>query len=173
MTSELELARRIGTKYVRPLAEDAFAIANLGLVKAAQSFDPALGGFGPYARLRIEGELKDALRNRSPLNRAEAEAGVEPPTFASIDLAISEGGFDPVDGDPLPEAQAEANDVKERVLLAMHSLAKRDATILRASYIDDLPLAAIGRQLGIGESRVAQLRARALVRLREALGVGQ
>lgn len=156
---------------MRSLGEDAVCIADLGLVEAARSFDPDRGfRFGTFASFRIEGRLKDELRERSPLSRAEQAAGVVPPSIASIDLAISEYGFDTPDDNPSPEEEAEAKDIKERVLQAMYSLAERDVTILRGIYFDELPLIAIGKQLGLGDSRVAQLRTRALQRLREALG---
>lgn len=36
-----------------------------GLIDAAQKFNPALGPFGPYARLRIRGEIIERLRREA------------------------------------------------------------------------------------------------------------
>ena len=58
---------------------------------------------------------------------------------------------------------------KVAVLNALETMAERDLQILSMSFQDDLTLKEIGRTLAVSESRVSQLRSRALGRLRKAI----
>ena len=57
----------------------------------------------------------------------------------------------------------------ERLVAALKELPERERQILSLYYEQELTLAEIGRVIGVGESRVSQLRTQAVVRLRSLL----
>jgi RNA polymerase sigma factor FliA len=74
--------------------------------------------------------------------------------------ALAEHGSDPF-------AIVENRENRELLRRALARLPERDQRILRLYYTENLTLARIGRELGVTESRVSQLRSRAVVRLRQ------
>lgn len=68
-----------------------------------------------------------------------------------------------------PDQQVAEAQSRRAVLLALRSLASRDLEILSMYFRDELTLQEIGHILGVSESRVSQLRTRALQRLRLAM----
>jgi len=75
-----------------------------------------------------------------------------------------------VDGCPSPSAQLERADAIRRVRAALERIPERDALVLSLYYVEELSYLEIGEVLGVSESRVCQLHARALTRVRKALG---
>lgn len=71
-----------------------------------------------------------------------------------------------------PAGQAEHRQLTERLMEGLGKIPERDAQILQLYYIEDLSYAEIGEVLKVSESRVCQLHARAIVRLRAELGTG-
>ncbi|HEY2203186.1 MAG TPA: FliA/WhiG family RNA polymerase sigma factor [Pseudonocardia sp.] len=69
-----------------------------------------------------------------------------------------------VDSDPL--VQWEAKETNRLLAQSLTRLPERDHQVLFLYYVRNLTLAEIGRRLGVTESRVCQLRARAVARLR-------
>lgn len=75
---------------------------------------------------------------------------------------------------PLPpdvdqHTRLERLELKRWLAVAVTRLSERERRILTLSYIEERTLAEIGRQIGVGESRVSQLRSRAIARLRSSL----
>jgi RNA polymerase sigma factor FliA len=68
-----------------------------------------------------------------------------------------------------PAAQYEAAEDRQRLVEALRGLAERDAMVLSMCFQDELTLKEVGEILGVTESRVCQLRGRALRQLRAAL----
>jgi RNA polymerase sigma factor for flagellar operon FliA len=84
----------------------------------------------------------------------------------------------PVDSDAIagpsaeahgPHACLERKESAARVARALAELPERERTILKLYFADDLTLGQIGAAIGVGESRVSQLRTQALARLRAIL----
>ena len=69
-----------------------------------------------------------------------------------------------------PDVQFERNEVRERVRTAIGTLPAREQRVISMYYYSEITMKDIGTALGVNESRVSQLHARALKRLREALG---
>jgi RNA polymerase sigma factor FliA len=69
------------------------------------------------------------------------------------------------DSDPM--TVLEARETSRLLALSFAQLPERDHQVLWFYYVENLTLAEIGRRLGVTESRVCQLRGRAIVRLRE------
>ncbi len=69
-----------------------------------------------------------------------------------------------------PDALYEQTEVRDRVRRAVTSLPAREQRVVALYYYGEVTMKEIGAELGVNESRVSQLHARALRRLREALG---
>ncbi len=69
-----------------------------------------------------------------------------------------------------PDVQFERNEVRDRVRRRSRTLPPREQRVISMYYYSEITMKDIGTALGVNESRVSQLHARALKRLREALG---
>jgi RNA polymerase sigma factor for flagellar operon FliA len=69
-----------------------------------------------------------------------------------------------------PDMQYERDEVKNRVRNAIGTLPPREQRVIALYYYREVTMKDIGAELGVNESRVSQLHARAIRRLREALG---
>jgi RNA polymerase sigma factor FliA len=69
-----------------------------------------------------------------------------------------------------PDMQYERGEVKERVRNAIATLPPREQRVIALYYYNEVTMKDIGAELGVNESRVSQLHARAIRRLRDALG---
>jgi RNA polymerase sigma factor for flagellar operon FliA len=68
-----------------------------------------------------------------------------------------------------PDAAYERNEIKRRVMAAIDSLPPRERTVIGLYYYGDVTMKQIGGEIGVNESRVSQLHARAIKRLRVVL----
>jgi RNA polymerase sigma factor FliA len=69
-----------------------------------------------------------------------------------------------------PDSAYEKSEVRDRVRGAIESLPPRERRVISLYYYGEVTMKEIGSELGVNESRVSQLHARALRRLRDALG---
>ena len=69
-----------------------------------------------------------------------------------------------------PDARTSAAETKERVRAAIASLPPREQKVIGLYYYGEATMKQIGAEIGVNESRVSQLHARAIRRLRDALG---
>ena len=69
-----------------------------------------------------------------------------------------------------PDNAYEKTEVRDRVRGAIESLPPRERRVISLYYYGEVTMKEIGAELGVNESRVSQLHARALRRLRDALG---
>ena len=69
-----------------------------------------------------------------------------------------------------PDTAYEKLETRERVLAAIASLPWRERKVIGLYYYGDVTMKQIGAEIGVNESRVSQLHARAIRRLRDALG---
>jgi len=92
-------------------------------------------------------------------------------TIRQRDPRGSDGGlFDvAVDDDEGPHAQLERTELRRHLASAVNELPERERLILSLYYEKELTLAEIGAVIGVGESRVSQLRTQAIARLRTLL----
>lgn len=70
---------------------------------------------------------------------------------------------------PAPDARYITVERRDRLRSAMRRLDPRDRRLLALYYFQDATMKQIGQALGVNESRISQLHARALTRLRDAL----
>lgn len=69
-----------------------------------------------------------------------------------------------------PDLQYERDEVKNRVRSAIATLPPREQKVIALYYYREVTMKDIGAELGVNESRVSQLHARAIRRLKDALG---
>src|SRR5229473_3470373 len=69
-----------------------------------------------------------------------------------------------------PDAAYERCETRDRVRAAIQSLPWRERKVIGLYYYGEVTMRQIGAEIGVNESRVSQLHARAIRRLREALG---
>ena len=74
-----------------------------------------------------------------------------------------------IDPDEGPEVRLERAELKQHLARAIVELPERERQILALYYQEELSLAEIGAVIGVGESRVSQLRSQAIARLRARL----
>jgi RNA polymerase sigma factor for flagellar operon FliA len=98
------------------------------------------------------------IESTSPLANLEAHDGTSLPAV----LVPSEP--------PSPDRLFEQGETRERVRAALVRLPARERRIIALYYFGDVTMKQIGEQIGVNESRVSQLHARAIQRLRRLLG---
>jgi RNA polymerase sigma factor for flagellar operon FliA len=87
-------------------------------------------------------------------------AGTGDESVGLLDVAVDEQG---------PYGQLERRELRARLVEALKRLPERERLILAMSYEQEMTLAEIGQVIGVGESRVSQLRTQAISRLRSLL----
>ena len=71
---------------------------------------------------------------------------------------------------PAPDKACELGEVRNRVRSAISALPARERKVIGLYYYGDVTMKQIGSEIGVNESRVSQLHARAIQRLRKLLG---
>ncbi len=71
--------------------------------------------------------------------------------------------------DESPLAVYEREELRDRLASAIESLPERDRQVVALYYVEELTMKEIGAVLGVTESRVSQIRSRAILNLRAAL----
>jgi RNA polymerase sigma factor for flagellar operon FliA len=69
-----------------------------------------------------------------------------------------------------PDAAYERTETRERVRGAIQALPWRERKVIALYYYGEVTMKQIGAEIGVNESRVSQLHARAIRRLRDSLG---
>ena len=189
-------ARSIGRRCPRHVdVKDLEQAGAVALVKGLLRYDRGRpDGLESYLRVAVRGAILDELRRDDHLTRGERRAAralartgaattEEAARAAGVDLrratqvkardhrpaalteAIADGGLD-------PEQQLTAREQATRLAAAFARLGPREAQVLRLSYDGELSLRQIGEELGVSESRVCQIRSRAMKKLREMMTDG-
>lgn len=97
---------------------------------------------------------------------------IERAQVLSLNLApADEGTLDDllVSHEPSPDAAVEHRERLEYLVAAIEELPERQRTVITEYFLAEQPMAEIAARLGVTESRVSQIRAEALVLLRDAL----
>jgi RNA polymerase sigma-32 factor len=171
--------------------EDLVQEGHLGLLKAAERFDPGFGiRFSGYAGFWVRSAIrKHVLGNRSMVARTRvARASEEPdgtprPTWPMADVSLNQPAGETgeererllADEAPTPEERifaAMSERHREKLISeALEALDQREVMILRARWLTErrTPLAEVGRTLKLTGERVRQLERRALARLAASL----
>lgn len=73
---------------------------------------------------------------------------------------------------PSPHQSFVQSELRERMRAAMRAIPSRERRIITMYYFEEATMKQIGEAIGVNESRVSQLHARAIARLRKAIGMG-
>jgi RNA polymerase sigma factor FliA len=180
--AHLQFARAVASRSIDPRCrgadrEDLVAWGIVGLVQAARRYRGDRGAsFGAYAARRVRGQILDSLRERDPLTRSARRA------FRAAQRATEESGAAAAAAAPYVEVSLDRiGDVAESrrapgrrderwplVASALRDLTPLERRVLVLSYGRGLTLREIGSEVGLSESGVCRLRARALARVRSA-----
>ena len=100
----------------------------------------------------------NTIESTSPLSAGENVDGASlPPALVPSEPAA-------------PDRAYEQQEVRDRVRAAIASLPARERKVICLYYYSEATMKQIGAEIGVNESRVSQLHARAIQRLRNALG---
>jgi RNA polymerase sigma factor (sigma-70 family) len=130
--------------------EDLRSAAYLGLVEAANRYNPDLGiCFSTFAYRRINGSIIDYLRDQGWMKRGATHC------IMSLDanVANNEGC---VLGDTI-EAKEEKTDQEEVLEVISLKLDNQAKSVLRHYFIDELSMKEVGEKFGVTEGRISQL----------------
>ena len=180
--AHLGFARAVAARALDPRCrgadrEDLVAWGVLGLVQAARRYRDDTGApFGAYAARRVRGQVLDALRERDPLTRSarrayrearEQDSDLPPPVIeVSLDRCVAAGLEEP-SWSAGRTARARCVDQHwRRVAAELRHLDPIERKVLVLSYARGFTLKEIGAQIGLSESGVCRLRARALRHVR-------
>lgn len=179
-------------------ADDLESAGLIALAEAWDRFDSARGvAFEAYACLRVRGAVIDCIRASDWVPRKTRERIRKVTTArdqlhdqlgrapSDAEVAAAAGVRDVshaarlISLDALVECAGEATDLSDflgeteesdRLPVALDVLSERDRLIVTLHYLEGVPLGHIANVLGVTESRVSQLHARALHGLKESLG---
>jgi RNA polymerase sigma factor FliA len=169
------IARRVPASVLR---DDLLAAGIFGLVDSLRKNGGDGGAtFEWYARTRIRGAVLDELRTQDWLTRrardavnasAQREDGeAEPVTFVGLDeLTILDEQEFLASPELDPMATYEAKETIQLLVSALDKLPERERKIVGMHYFEEAKFKDIGAELGISETRVWQLHARAIERLK-------
>jgi RNA polymerase sigma factor for flagellar operon FliA len=179
--AHLQYARAVASRAIDPRCrgadrEDLVAWGVVGLVQAARRYRGDRGAsFGAYAARRVRGQILDALRERDPLTRTArrafraAQRASEDGAAAAAAPPYVEISLDRI-GDVAEVQRAPGRQDKRWPIVAsaLRDLPPIERRVLVLSYGRGLTLREIGGEVGLSESGVCRLRARALARVRSA-----
>ena len=181
--AHLGFARAVASRALDPRChgeerEDLVAWGVLGLVQAARRYRDDTGApFAAYAARRVRGQVLDALRERDPLTRSarrayrvarERDAGLPQPVIEiSLDRVLEAGREDhawgAIGGPGGTSERATCRSAQwGRVARELRGLDPLERKVLVLSFARGLTLKEIGRRVGLSESGVCRVRARAL-----------
>ncbi len=144
---------------------DLIQAGNIGLLQAERTYSPGHGApLWCYAKLRIRGEMLDAVRR----NARSVRAGITTQGSTADDGTDLEGML-PAAPDCSPHAVLAKNQRAAILGEEVAKLPERYRKIVRLRYGREFSLREIGDVLSVHESRVCQLHQTALGRLRRAL----
>lgn len=156
----LGIARAVASRS-RGEFDELFSVASLGLLKAAETHDPALGTFASFAFVCARRAVARHARRYRSIVATPANAP-ERGTDVPLDAPIGEEGdatrLDALaDDDPLPAERIEGAERDDAVRVAVDTLPERERAAVRELYFsgDEATLEQAGASMGIGREGAA------------------
>jgi len=123
-----------------------------------------------HGRAATESELADALgMSLDEYRERQMQFPPEVVSFSGRAARENEPDIDPVAHQPNPLEAVLAGDMNDRVSAALQRLPERERFIVHSYFWDSRTMADIAHEIGVNESRVCQLRKRAMERMKEYL----
>jgi RNA polymerase sigma factor (sigma-70 family) len=174
----LDLVNSIANKLQRRVPpcvtfDDLAGAGTIGLIQAVDRFDQARGAkFKTYAQHRILGAMLDFLREEDPLSRSErrrARATASAFSATGYGLATATVRLDEI---PLRRWASPSHlsfTVRAEVRIARQCLSPRENRVIELLYDRGWQTREVAAELRVNESRVSQIKQRALSKLRSHL----
>ena len=174
----MTLVRQIAASVARRLPshvdrDELVSLGALGWVEARARFDAGRGvPFAGFAAMRIRGAILDGLRaadtlSRGERKRAKADSAPTAPRIVSDESEINAAVADEADA----SERLQRSELVEELRAALDRLPARDRYIVSRHFFDDVPMRAIGIELGVTESRISQIVTAAIGKLRDQFGI--
>jgi RNA polymerase sigma factor (sigma-70 family) len=149
--------------------DDLVSAGTVGLIKAVDRFDSSRGPkFKTYAQHRIHGAMLDFLREEDPLSRTErrrvreSTSGISPTTVSLDEIQLHRLGA------PTQPAFSSRFEVRE----ARKCLSQRENRVVALLYDFGWQSREVAADLHVNESRISQIKHRAISKLRLQLDTG-
>ena len=173
----LELVNNLANRFKRRVPpcvtfDDLVSAGTIGLVQAVDRFDESRGlQFQSYARHRIQGAMLDFLREEDPLTRAERRRVRESPGALSATWERTQPSTVSLEQAPEASLRCAAAPVgltlRSEILQARRRcLSAREERVIKLLYDFGWRSREIAADLHVNESRVSQIKRRALAKLR-------
>ncbi len=144
---------------VRKLRRDVdSAIANLRFTLGREPQAADIAGALDVSESEYE-KMLDKLKSAELATIRQSAVGEDGRSALDVEIEPSDG----------PHARLEREELRRLLAKAIGDLPERERQILALYYEEELTLAEIGEVIGVGESRVSQIRTQAIARLRSAL----
>jgi RNA polymerase sigma factor (sigma-70 family) len=144
--------------------DELTSTGTVGLIKAASRFDLNRGfPFTAYAKHRILGEMLNFLRALDPLSRTQRRALRD--LDAGVEIHVLLPAAIPLTTDHSPTDYM----LRARVLTARQALSTNEDRVIELSFYAGWNNREIAQEMGVHESRISQLKTRALSKLRARL----
>ena len=141
------------------------------LEAAREQLRRELGGEPTLADLARRVGADEARLERTIVRISTIESTSPLANFDSVDGATLPAVLVPSEP-PAPDRVFEQHEVRDRVRAALTQLPPRERRIVGLYYFGEATMKQIGAEIGVNESRVSQLHARAMQRLRKILATG-
>jgi RNA polymerase sigma factor for flagellar operon FliA len=186
----LPLVKKVASKIYKRIPEGAVEFEELvntgviGLIKAIDRYDENKAKFSTYAYIKIRGEILDYLRKldflprtlREKVKSGELDALKEEiAAFVSLEekLFADSDRFTVKDilssSDRSPEEEVILAELRQKLAEAISKLPDKEQLVLQLIFVEELDLRSISEILGVSVSRVSQLKASAIKKLKDLI----
>ena len=110
-----------------------------------------------------------SLKNSQPTNNAEIRETVYKSILSVEEMADAENPVIIKDNSQTPEEQAEFEELKNRIIVAIHHLPERERGLVEAKFFHDKKLKDISLEFNISQSRISRIIQNALDKVRREL----
>ena len=156
--------------------KDLVQEGNIGLMKAAESFDPAKGKFGTYAFWWIKAYILKAMEEswlvHAPSWRQDANRDEKGDALPCQIVELEESIVAPTEEDDGPFKAANENEMKQVAQRMLSGLTTRERRVVCLRFGienggEDHTIEEIGRSVGLPPERVRQVLSKALTKMRK------
>jgi RNA polymerase sigma factor for flagellar operon FliA len=130
---------------------------NLGRIPTSQEIADEVG----TTKEKVEASINE-MESNTLISLHEKRDSSSEGSLEIIDTIVDSKSVDPLQ-------ELESNDIKKSLSLALSKLPERERMILALYYHENMTLKEIGETISISESRVCQLHAQAIMKLRKLL----
>lgn len=155
--------------------EDLVQAGHKGVARAAQTFDPAKGvKFNTYAMWWVRAYIREEARAMGRLVRVPEKESLRalrvgsPYPIRAVSLNCPESE-NLAESSSAPPDECDDEETRDRIASAIGALPSRYRDVIRMRFFQDMTLADIGKEIGVGRERARQLESKALKMIQHEL----